>query len=233
MAFDFKKEYKEFYMPKKKPEIVNVPMANYIAVRGKGNPNTPDGEYQQAIGVLYAVAYTLKMSYKTDYKIEGFFEYVVPPLEGFWWQGEQHPVDAVVRTDRAGRREDIVGVDYENKDSFNWISVIRLPDFVTRKDFEWAVETATQKKKLDCSKAEFMTIDEGLCVQMMHIGPFDNEPESVAIMDAFLEENGYENDINENRLHHEIYMSDARKVAPEKWKTVIRHPIRKKRGIYV
>lgn len=233
MAFDFKKEYKEFYMPKKKPEIVNVPMANYIVVRGKGNPNTPDGEYQQAIGVLYAVAYTLKMSYKTDYKIEGFFEYVVPPLEGFWWQGEQHPVDAVVRTDRAGRREDVVGVDYENKDSFNWISVIRLPDFVTRKDFEWAVETATQKKKLDCSKAEFMTIDEGLCVQMMHIGPFDNEPESVAIMDAFLEENGYENDINENRLHHEIYMSDARKVAPEKWKTVIRHPIRKKRGIYV
>lgn len=228
MAFDFKKEYKEFYMPKKKPEIVNVPMANYIAVRGKGNPNTPDGEYQQAIGVLYAVAYTLKMSYKTDYKIEGFFEYVVPPLEGFWWQGEQHPVDAVVRTDRAGRREDVVGVDYENKDSFNWISVIRLPDFVTRKDFEWAVETATQKKKLDCSKAEFVTIDEGLCVQMMHIGPFDNEPESVAIMDAFLEENGYENDINENRLHHEIYMSDARKVAPEKWKTVIRHPIRKK-----
>lgn len=233
MAFDFKKEYKEFYMPKKKPEIVNVPKANYIAVRGKGNPNTPDGEYQQAIGVLYAVAYTLKMSYKTDYKIEGFFEYVVPPLEGFWWQGEQHPVDAVVRTDRAGRREDVVGVDYENKDSFNWISVIRLPDFVTRKDFEWAVETATQKKKLDCSKAEFVTIDEGLCVQMMHIGPFDNEPESVAIMDAFLEENGYENDINENRLHHEIYMSDARKVAPEKWKTVIRHPIRKKRGIYV
>ena len=233
MAFDFKKEYKEFYMPKKKPEIVNVPKANYIAVRGKGNPNTPDGEYQQAIGVLYAVAYTLKMSYKTDYKIEGFFEYVVPPLEGFWWQGEQHPVDAVVRTDRAGRREDVVGVDYENKDSFNWISVIRLPDFVTRKDFEWAVETATQKKKLDCSKAEFMTIDEGLCVQRMHIGPFDNEPESVAIMDAFLEENGYENDINENRLHHEIYMSDARKVAPEKWKTVIRHPIRKKRGIYV
>ena len=228
MAFDFKKEYKEFYMPKKKPEIVNVPKANYIAVRGKGNPNTPDGEYQQAIGVLYAVAYTLKMSYKTDYKIEGFFEYVVPPLEGFWWQGEQHPVDAVVRTDRAGRREDIVGVDYENKDSFNWNTVIRLPDFVTRKDFEWAAETATRKKKIDCSIAEYLTIDEGLCVQIMHIGPFDNEPESVAIMDAFLEENGYENDINENRLHHEIYMSDARKVAPEKWKTVIRHPIRKK-----
>ena len=210
MAFDFKKEYKEIYMPKSKPEIVNVPKANYIAVRGKGNPNTPDGEYQKAIGVLYAVAYTLKMSYKTDYKIEGFFEYVVPPLEGFWWQ------------------DDVDGVDYGNKDSFHWISVIRLPYFVTKKDFEWAVETATKKKKLDCSKAEFVTIEEGLCVQIMHIGPFDNEPESVAIMDMFLEENGYVNDINEKRLHHEIYMSDARKVDPEKWKTVIRHPIKKK-----
>ena len=210
MAFDFKKEYREFYMPKNKPEIVNVPVANYIAVRGKGNPNTPDGEYQQAISVLYAVAYTLKMSYKTDYKIKGFFEYVVPPLEGFWWQNN------------------VQGVNYANKDSFHWISVIRLPDFVTMKDFEWAVENASKKKKLDCSKAEFITIDEGLCVQIMHIGPFDNEPETVAIMDAFLEENGYENDINEKRLHHEIYMSDARKVVPEKWKTVIRHPIRKK-----
>lgn len=210
MSFDFKKEYKEFYMPKNKPEIVNIPKANYIAIRGKGNPNTPDGEYQQSIGVLYAVAYTLKMSYKTDYKIEGFFEYVVPPLEGFWWQ------------------DNIQGVDYGNKDTFNWISVIRLPDFVTRKDFKWAVEIATKKKKLDCSKAEFLTIDEGLCVQMMHIGPFDNEPESIEIMDAFLKENGYENDINERRLHHEIYMSDAKKVASEKWKTVIRHPIKRK-----
>ena len=210
MAFDFKKEYKEFYMPKNKPEIVNVTKANYIAVRGKGNPNTPDGEYQQAISILYAVAYTLKMSYKTDYKMEGFFEYVVPPLEGFWWQ------------------ENVDGVDYGNKDSFHWISVIRLPDFVTKKDFEWAVEIATKKKKLDCSKAEFLTLDEGLSVQIMHIGPFDNEPESVAVMDAFLEEQGYENDINEKRLHHEIYMSDARKVAPEKWKTVIRHPIKRK-----
>ena len=209
MAFDFKKEYKEFYMPKSKPEIVNVPKANYIAVRGKGNPNTPDGEYQQAIGVLYAVAYTLKMSYKTDYKIEGFFEYVVPPLEGFWWQ------------------DNVQDLDYANKDAFNWISVIRLPNFVTKKDFEWAVEIVTQKKKLDCSKAEFLTIDEGLCVQIMHIGPFDNELESVGIMDAFLTEQGYENDINEKRLHHEIYMSDARKVAQEKWKTVIRHSIKK------
>ncbi|MBR4093353.1 MAG: GyrI-like domain-containing protein [Oscillospiraceae bacterium] len=209
MAFDFKKEYKEFYMPKNKPQIVDVPKANYIAVRGTGDPNEEGGAYQQAISVLYAVAYTLKMSYKTDYQIDGFFEYVVPPLEGFWWQ------------------DNVDGVDYTDKSSFNWISVIRLPDFVSENDFKWAVETATKKKKLDCSLAEFLTIDEGLCVQIMHIGPFDNEPETVAIMDGFLEENGYVNDFSKSRLHHEIYLSDARKVDPEKWKTVIRHPIRK------
>ncbi|MDD6155888.1 MAG: GyrI-like domain-containing protein [Lachnospiraceae bacterium] len=227
MAFDFKKEYKEFYMPKNKPEIVKIPSMNYVAVRGKGNPNVEGGDYQQAISILYAVAYTLKMSYKTDYKIEGFFEYVVPPLEGFWWQGEQHPMDAEVRTDRAGRRENIKGIDYSNKDTFNWISVIRLPDFITEKDFAWAVQTATEKKKIDCSLAEFLTIDEGLCVQIMHQGSFDSEPATVALLEDYLKEQGYENDINEQRLHHEIYMSDARKVAPEKWKTVIRHPIKK------
>lgn len=210
MAFDFKKEYKEFYMPKSKPEIVIVPTANYIAVRGQGNPNEDGGDYQKAIAVLYAVAYTLKMSYKTEHKIEGFYEYVVPPLEGFWWQNSCH------------------SIDYSNKDTFNWISVIRLPDFVTKKDFDWAVDTATKKKKLDCSSAEFLTIEEGLCVQIMHIGSFDNEPATVAVMDKFLNENGYINDISDTRLHHEIYMSDARKVAPEKWKTVIRHPIRQR-----
>lgn len=230
MAFDFKKEYKEFYMPKHKPEIVKIPPMNYVAVRGKGNPNVEGGDYQQAISILYAVAYTLKMSYKIDYKIEGFFEYVVPPLEGFWWQGEQHPVDAGVRTDRAGRRENIKGIDYSNKDTFNWISVIRLPDFITEKDFAWAVQTATKKKKIDCSPAEFLTIDEGLCVQIMHQGSFDSEPATVALLEDYLKEQGYENNINEQRLHHEIYMSDARKVAPEKWKTVIRHPIKKVRG---
>ena len=209
MAFDLKKEYKIFYMPKNKPEIVNVPKANYIAVRGTGDPNEVGGAYQQAIGILYAVAYTLKMSYKTDYKIEGFFEYVVPPLEGFWWQ------------------DDTDGVDYTDKSSFHWISVIRLPDFVTKKDFAWAVETASKKKKLDCSSAEFMTIDEGLCVQIMHLGAFDDEPATVSLMDEYLAENGYANDITATRLHHEIYMSDARKVVPEKWKTVIRHPIKK------
>ncbi len=209
MAFDFKKEYKEFYMPKNVPQIVTVPSVNYIAVRGHGDPNEEGGAYQQAISVLYAVAYTLKMSYKTDYKIDGFFEYVVPPLEGFWWQ------------------DNVDGVDYSDKTTFNWISVIRLPDFVTQSDFEWAVQTATKKKNLDCSSAEFLTVDEGLCVQIMHLGAFDKEPATVAIMDEYLAQNGYENDMNASRLHHEIYMSDARKVAPEKWKTVIRHPIRK------
>ena len=227
MAFDFKKEYKEFYMPKNKPEIVKIPPMNYVAVRGKGNPNVECGDYQQAISILYAVAYTLKMSYKTDYKIEGFFEYVVPPLEGFWWQCEQHPVDAEMRTDRTDRRENVKGIDYSNKDTFNWISVIRLPDFITEKDFAWAVQTATKKKKIDCSPAEFLTIDEGLCVQIMHQGSFDSEPATVALLEDYLKEQGYENNINEQRLHHEIYMSDARKVAPEKWKTVIRHPIKK------
>ena len=209
MAFDFKKKYKEFYMPKNKPEIVDVPRAKYIAVRGKGNPNEVGGEYQQAVGILYAIAYTLKMSYKSDYKIEGFFEYVVPPLEGFWWQ------------------DNVIGVDYSDKSTFNWISVIRLPDFVTEADFAWAVETASKKKKMDCSRAEYLTIDEGLCVQMMHIGPYDDEPASVAMMKAFLEENGYITDLNENRKHHEIYLSDPRKSAPEKMKTVIRHPIKR------
>ena len=212
MAFDFKREYKEYYMPKNKPEVVNIPTANYIAVRGKGDPNEAGGAYQQAISVLYAVAYTLKMSYKTDYKIEGFFDYVVPPLEGFWWQ------------------DGIEGVNYTDKSSFHWISVIRLPDFVTEKDFEWAVGTAAKKKKLDCSSAEFMTVDEGLCVQIMHMGPFDDEPATVALMDRYLAENGYVNDITAERLHHEIYLSDARKTAPEKWKTVIRHPIKKISG---
>lgn len=211
MAFDFKKEYKEFYMPKNKPEIVTVPKANYIAVRGKGNPNEIDGDYQRAISILYAVAYTLKMSYKTEHKIEGFFEYVVPPLEGFWWQ------------------DNVDGIDYADKAAFNWISVIRLPEFIIQKDFEWAVETASEKKKLDCSSAEFLTVDEGLCVQIMHIGAFDDEPQTVALMDEYIAQNGYENDITESRLHHEIYLSDARKVAPEKWKTVIRHPIKRSR----
>ncbi len=149
------------------------------------------------------------MSRKTDPQMDGYFDFVVPPLEGFWWQ------------------EGIDGVDYSDKSAFGWISVIRLPDFITEADFDWAVQIASKKKKIDCSCAEFLTIDEGLCVQIMHIGPYDNEPASVAPMDKFLAENGYENDMTPSRLHHEIYLSDARKVAPENWKTVIRHPIKK------
>lgn len=209
MAFDYKKEYKEFYLPKNRPEIVTVPSMNYIAVRGMGNPNEENGAYQKAVGVLYAIAYTLKMSYKGTHKIDGFFEYVVPPLEGFWWQ------------------DGINGVDDTRKQDFHWISVIRLPEFVTKEDFAWAVEEASQKKKMDCSMAEFLTLEEGLCVQVMHIGAFDEEPETVQKMDEYILENDYENDFTDARLHHEIYLSDPRKTTVEKCKTVIRHPIKK------
>ena len=209
MAFDFKKEYKEYYMPKNKPSIVEVPAMNYIAVRGKGDPNREDGEYKKAIGMLYGIAFTIKMSKKGDHRIEGYFDYVVPPLEGFWWQ------------------DGVKWIDYARKDRFQWISVIRLPDFVTKKDFDWAVAEATRKKKTDFSRAEFLTCDEGLCVQCMHIGSYDEEPKTVALMHEYMEQQGYALDITDQRLHHEIYLSDARKVAPEKLKTVIRHPIRR------
>ena len=209
MAFDFKKEYKEFYLAKNKPQIVTVPPMNYIAVRGTGDPNEERGAYKTAIAVLYAVSYTIKMSKLGDHRIDGYYDFVVPPLEGFWWQ------------------DGVQGVDYTNKASFHWISVIRLPDFVTQEDFDWAVAEATRKKKLDCSIAEFLTIDEGKCAQIMHIGPYDDEPATVAVMDQYLGANGYENDFSLTRMHHEIYLSDARKIAPEKWKTVIRHPVKK------
>ena len=209
MAFDYKKEYKEFYMPPKKPTIVEIPKMNFIAVRGKGNPNEEDGEYSKAVGLLYGIAYTLKMSYKGDYKIKDYFQYVVPPLEGFWWQ------------------EGIKGVDYSNKNSFKWISIIRLPDFIRKEDFEWAIEEATRKKKIDYSKVEFLTYEEGLAVQCMHIGPYDDEPKTVEAMHKFALENGYQIDINEERYHHEIYISDPRKCDISRLKTVVRHPIKK------
>ena len=208
MAFDFKKEYKEFYMPASKPSIVTVPPMNYIAVRGEGDPNAEDGAYKQAIGLLYGIAFTIKMSKTGDHRIEGYFDYVVPPLEGFW------------------RQEGVQGIDYTHKERFQWISVIRLPDFVTKDDFDWAVAEAERKKKTDFSKAEFLPCDEGLCVQCMHIGPYDNEPATAEQMHRYMEEQGYTLDITDQRLHHEIYLSDVRKVAPDKLKTVIRHPIR-------
>jgi len=210
MAFDFKKEYKEYYMPKAKPEIITIPKMNYIAVRGTGDPNEEGGAYKASIGLLYAIAFTIKMSKMGDHKIDGYFDYMVPPLEGFWWQ------------------EGVKGFDYTRKQDLHWLSVIRLPDFVSRADFDWAITEATKKKKQDFSVVEFLPIEEGLCVQMMHIGPFDDEPTSVALMNKYIAEQDYETDFPDTRLHHEIYLSDVRKVAPEKWKTVIRHPIRKK-----
>ena len=210
MAFDYKKEYKEFYMPKSKPSIVQVQPMNYIAVRGKRDPNDEDGEYKAAIGLLYGIAFTIKMSYKGDHMINGYFEYVVPPLEGFWWQ------------------DGVEGVDYSHKENFKWISLIRLPDFVTRADFDWAVAHATKKKKTDFSAVEFLTYDEGLCVQCMHIGSYDDEPATVELMHEYMTENGYELDISDSRYHHEIYLSDPRRCDISKLKTVVRHPINKK-----
>jgi hypothetical protein len=209
MAFDFKKECKELYSAPSRPQVVEVPPMNYVAVRGAGDPNEEGGAYQAAVGVLYAVAYTIKMSKKGDHRMDGYFDFVVPPLEGFWWQ------------------EGVAGVDYSDKSSFQWISAIRMPDFVTPEELAWAKDTASAKKKIDCSPAELLQVDEGLCVQMMHLGPYDDEPATVAAMDAFLAEQGYANDFSDTRRHHEIYLTDVRKVPPEKWKTVVRHPIRK------
>ncbi|NLL42986.1 MAG: transcriptional regulator [Firmicutes bacterium] len=209
MTFDFKKEYKQFYQPGTKPGIVQIPPMNFVAVRGAGDPNEENGAYQNSIPLLYAISYTLRMSYKGDYQIEGFFPYVVPPLEGFWWQ------------------EGVHGVDYARKEDFRWISAIRLPDFVSEADFAWAKEEAARKKKLDCSLAEFWSHEEGLCVQMMHLGPFADEPRTVAQMEQYLAEQGYETDFSDERMHHEIYLSDPRKVSPDKFKTVIRHPVTK------
>ncbi len=209
MAFDYKKEYKEFYMPKNVPTIVEIPPMNFIAVRGKGNPNDENGNYKKAIGLLYAIAFTIKMSKKGNHKIDGYFDYVVPPLEGFWWQ--------------EGNTE----IDYSRKEEFCWISLIRLPDFVTKEDFDWAISETENKKKTDFSKVEFITYDEGLCVQYMHIGSYDDEPETIKLMNEFIAKNGYALDINDERYHHEIYLSDARRVASEKLRTVIRHPIKR------
>lgn len=209
MTFDYKKEYKELYMPKSKPGIIEIPKMNFIAVRGKGNPNDEDGEYKQAMNILYGIAFTIKMSYKGDHKIDGYFQYVVPPLEGFWWQ------------------DGIAGIDYSNKDTFNWISIIRLPDFITKEVFDWAVKEASIKKGKDFSKAEFLTYEEGLCVQCMHIGSYDNEPATIKLMSDYAKENGYEIDISDKRFHHEIYLSDPRRCKESNLKTVIRHPVKK------
>lgn len=209
MTFDYKKEYKEFYLPPKVPGIAEIPTMNYVAVRGKGNPNDPDREYKRAMSLLYGISFTIKMSYKGSHRIEGYFPYVVPPLEGLWWQ------------------DGISGIDYAHKDSFQWISMIRLPEFVTKEEFDWAVREAETKKQTDFSRAEFFTYNEGLCVQCMHIGSYDDEPATLRKMEAFLSENGYQPDFSGERLHHEIYLSDPRRTAPERLKTVIRQPIKR------
>ena len=208
MAFDFKKEYKELYAPKKGPSILDVPPMHCVAVRGSGDPNDVEGAYQRAISVLYAISYTIKMSKKGSRQIDGYVDFVVPPLEGFWWQ------------------DGVEGADYSHKEAFNWISVIRLPDFVSREDFNWAVQEATKKKKVDCSVAEYLTIEEGMCVQCLHLGSYDDEPATVEAMHAYARECGYAIDLTQERRHHEIYLSDARKVTPDKLKTIIRHPIK-------
>ena len=205
--FDYKKEYKEFYSPKNKPAIINIPKMSFLAVRGKGDPNEPEGEYMKAMNMLYGMAFTIKMSYKGSHKIDGYFEYVVPPLEGFWWQ----PGKTVV--------------DLSQKNKFEWISLIRLPDFVKKSDFDWAVKEATAKKKSDFSKVEFFTYSEGLCVQCMHIGSYDTESATIDLMHKYAEENGCKININEKRYHHEIYLGDPRKTTPDKLKTVLRHPV--------
>lgn len=208
MAFDYKKEYKEFYLPKKKPGLITVPSMHFIAVRGKGDPNEENGDYKQSIGLLYGIAFTIKMSKLGDHQIAGYFDYVVPPLEGLW------------------RQEGTEGIDYSRKEDFHWISMIRLPDFVTEEEFDWAIKEAQEKKKVDFSKVEFLTYEEGLCVQCMHIGPYDDEPATVNAMDAFAREQGYSPDMAGSRHHHEIYLSDVRKCKPENLKTVIRHPVK-------
>lgn len=208
MAFDYKKEYKEFYLPPRTPGVITIPAMNFLAVRGQGDPNKENGAYKHALELLYAVSYTIKMSKMGKHKLEGYFDYVVPPLEGLWWQ------------------EGIHGVDYTRKKDFQWVSLIRLPEFVTKEVFGWAIREATEKKQQDFSKVEFFSWEEGLCVQCMHIGPYDNEPATVSAMEEYARAQGYEEDFGEGRFHHEIYLSDARRCKPEKLKTVIRQPIK-------
>ncbi len=206
--FDYKKEYKEFYLPPKTPGIITIPEINYLSVQGKGDPNEPEGEYKAAVGMLYAIAFTIKMSGRAGHKIDGYFSYVVPPLEGLWKMAGNVPID------------------YAHKENFQWRAMIRLPEFVTKEEFDWAVSEATEKKQMDFSKVTYFTYQEGLCVQCMHIGSYDDEPATIQKMKAFLEEQGYAENLSEKRLHHEIYLSDPRRTAKERLRTVIRQPIR-------
>jgi len=206
---DYKKESKELYQPKSTPEMVEVGEIQFVAIEGKGNPNDENSEYQRAIEVLYGIQYTIKMSKKGNYVPDGYFDYVVPPLEGFWWLENNEEYSP------------------EKKSKQQWISVIRLPEFVDEKVFEWACKEATKKKKIDTTKAKFLKIKEGLCVQCLHTGSFDDEPRTLKQINDFIEMNGLQNDINETRRHHEIYLSDPRKTEVSKLKTVLRIPVKR------
>ncbi|MFA6937123.1 MAG: GyrI-like domain-containing protein [Treponema sp.] len=212
--FDFKKEYKDLYLPPKKPVIINVPSMKFIAVNGKGNPNTCE-EYKNAMEILYGLSYSIKMSKMNGTEPEGYYDYVVPPLEGFWEMADGSSVIGNVK----------------DKNLFVWTSLIRQPEFVTKKVFEQAKAVLSKKKpELNLDTAQFVTIKEGLCVQILHVGTYDTESASVDLMNKYIGENGYENDFSDGengRRHHEIYLGDPRRIAPEKRRTVIRHPVKK------
>lgn len=208
---DYKKEYKDLYQPTTKPSIIEVPEMLFITVAGYGDPNT-SAAYQEAMEILYGLSFTIKMSKMNGTQPEGYFEYVVPPLEGLWY------IDGGC----------FDGVNVTDKNLFRWISMIRQPEFVTEDVFEAAKKALAKKKpELDLSKAKFIRLEEGLCVQIMHKGPYDNEPETIEKMKQYVKENGYEEDFSDTRLHHEIYLSDPRRCAPERLRTVIRHPVRR------
>jgi hypothetical protein len=209
-ALDYKKEYKDLYSPKNQPMIIDVPEITFVAVEGKGNPNDKNGEYHKAMELLYGIEYTIKMSKMGTNIPNGYFDYVVPPLEGLWWVDNSTTIPP------------------KDKSEYNWISIIRLPEYVTEDVFSWARNEVKNKKNIETEKAEYIKIKEGLCVQCMHIGSYDEEQKTIKLMEKYIEENNLVNDINEKRRHHELYLSDPEKTAAEKLKTILRIPIRKK-----
>ncbi len=205
--FDFKKEYKNLYLPKDKPVLIEVPPMTFIMVDGSGDPNN-NQDYQQSIELLYALSYAIKMSHKKGKEPSGFFEYVVPPLEGLWWIDEGE-------------------FSLTERDNWLWTSLIRQPDFVTPEVFAWACDEVKAKKPdLPVEKARLEVFEEGLCVQIMHIGPYSTEPETMKKIEAFLVEQDLQDKVPTGEgKHHEIYLSDPRKAKPETMKTVLRHPV--------
>lgn len=210
-SFDYKKEFPDLYRPKTTPVLIDVPAMPFIMVDGRGNPNTSEA-YKAAMELLYGLSYSIKMSKMSGAQPEGYFEYVVLPLEGLW------SVDDA----------DYDGTGVIDKDRFCWTSMIRQPDFVTPAVFEQAKQALAKKKpELDLSAARLEVWREGLCAQVMHLGPYDDEPATIETLNAFIEASGYRNDLGGGRRHHEIYLGDPRRVRPERLKTVIRHPVKK------